>query len=232
MSSRKILRASTRHTASHRRSSTLPFPSQLAPSPKILIMLLALSTLLWSLGCTTKQQNTSETKHERTVGEILADAPPWVTEGCRAFFRDAEKRRQVVCGIGSSPKNRNRLAARDTAIARARAAIARSLEVTIESLVRLDEGNTDGANLKTISHQLSSTSLRGAQLESVWQAETGEVHALVSLDLDRVQKTVRNSRSLAPAAREDLARRAADAFAELDAAFASEDDVQPDESRP
>jgi len=189
--------------------------------------LLGLSILGIGMGCANKTPVESNRPSARTVSEVLADAPPWVTQGCRAFWSDAEKRRQVVCGIGSSPQNRNRLAARDTAIARARASIARSLEVTIESLVRLEERETSHADLKTISHQLSSTSLRGAQLESVWRAETGEVHALVSLDLDRVQKTVRSTRSLPPAAREDLARRAADAFAELDAAFVQQSPGPP-----
>jgi len=164
------------------------------------------------------------------VSDTLADAPPWVTDGCRAYWSDAEKRRQVVCGIGSAASNRNRVAARETAIARARAVIARSLEVTIESLVRLEERGAGDADLDTISHQLSSTSLRGVQLESVWRAETGEVHALVSLDLNRVQKTVRSSRSLSPAAREDLARRAAEAFAALDATFARESGETDDKS--
>ncbi len=182
------------------------------------------------LGCAAKEPVEAGTARSRSVAEILADAPPWVTTGCRAFWVDADKRRQVVCGIGSAPSNRNRVAARETAIARARAAVARSLEVTIESLVRLNERDGGDADLDTIVHQLSSTSLRGVQLESVWRAETGEVHALVSLDLDRVQQSVRSSRSLSATAREDLSRRAADAFAELDAAFAQDSKRERDES--
>lgn len=197
---------------------------------------LALTSLgLWAIGsvlaCTSNPApEPSALSRTRSVSDSLADAPAWVTDGCRAYWSDAEKRRQVVCGIGSAASNRNRVAARETAIARARAVIARSLEVTIESLVRLEERGAGDADLDTISHQLSSTSLRGVQLESVWRAETGEVHALVSLDLDRVQKTVRSSRSLSPAAREDLARRAAEAFAALDATFARESGETDDES--
>jgi len=196
----------------------------------------SLATLgLWALGfsfaCASNGPLESATPPARSVGDVLADAPPWVTSGCRTYWSDAVKRRQVVCGIGSAVSNRNRVAARETAIARARSVIARSLEVTIESLVRLEERETGDSDLETISHQLSSTSLRGVQLESVWRAETGEVHALVSLDLDRVQKTVRSSHSLSPTAREDLARRAADAFAALDAAFAEQSAQTHDESR-
>lgn len=158
-----------------------------------------------------------------SVAESLASAPSWVIEGCRTYWQDADQRRKVVCGVGSAPGHRNRVAAKDTAIARARSAIARSLEVTIESLVRLEETGNGEADLVAIVHQLSSTSLRGAQLEDTWKSGSGEIHALVSLDLARVQDTVRSNRALSPAAREELAERAADAFAELDAAFSDDD---------
>jgi hypothetical protein len=144
-----------------------------------------------------------------------------VTQGCRAHWTDEEERRNVVCGVGSAPPNRNRIAARETAEARARAAIARSIEVTIESLVRLEDRNgsaTDG-DLRSIVHQLSSASLPGCQLETVWRSNTGSTHALVSLQVSLVQETVRNVHSLTPSEREDLARRAADAFAAMDTAF-------------
>jgi hypothetical protein len=174
-----------------------------------------------SLGCSAKAPASSAPP---SVKETLADAPEWVTRGCRAHWQEPEERRRVVCGVGSASNHRNRVAARETAIARARTSIARSLKVTIESLVRLEEQETGEDQLDTIVHQLSSTSLRGVQLESVWNAESGEVHALVSLDLERVQSSVRDSRGLTPLAREDLARRAADAFAELDATFENESD--------
>lgn len=156
---------------------------------------------------------------------LAADAPEWVRRGCRAYWHDAEIRRQVVCGVGSAPAHRDRVRARETAIARARSEIARSLEVTIESLVRLeDRGRGPGrgeGELTTIVHQLSSTSLRGARVETVWRAASGAVHALVSLDLERLQSTVRATRALPPTTRQSVAERAADAFAELDARFES-----------
>ena len=45
---------------------------------------------------------------------------------------------------------------------------------------------------------------------------------MVSLDVDRVRDSVRSQPTLSLAARESLAERAADAFAELDAAFDAE----------
>ncbi len=83
------------------------------------------------------------------------------------------------------------------------------------------EINGDG-ELRSIVHQLSSASLPGCQLEAVWHAGSGEVHALVSLQVARIQESLRSTQSLSPLAREDLARRAADAFAAMNAAFAVE----------
>ena len=147
----------------------------------------------------------------------LADAPSWLTSGCRANWSDPARARRIVCGVGSAPAHRNRVAARETAIARGRAEIARSLEVTIESLVRLEDRSGGNGDLDTIVHQLSSTSMRGIQLEEVWRSASGETYALVSLDVARIEETVRDTPRLSPAARESLATRAAAAFAALDA---------------
>ena len=181
---------------------------------------------LLALGCAGATPKAAERPAAVSPSEALADAPNWLRRGCRAHWPNRAEGSQVVCGIGSAPSNRNRVAARETAIARARADIARSLKVTIESLVRLHDQTGQEAELETIVHQLASASLRGVQLEEVWRSPSGEVHALVSLDVDRVRDSVRSQRTLSPAARESLAERAANAFTELDAAFDAKDDAE------
>ncbi len=164
----------------------------------------------------------------------LAEAPDWVTKGCRVHWQDQADEVKVVCGIGSAGPNRNPLAARETAITRARSAIARSIEVTIESLVRLESGrdaSNDGV-LRSIVHQLTSTSLPACRVESVWRAQSGEVFALVSLRVAKLQQSLRQNRTLSPAAREDLAQRAAHAFAAMNAALdAGSDSGNPSRGR-
>ncbi len=155
-------------------------------------------------------------------GARLDDAPVWVVRGCRAYWTDPAQRRRTVCGVGSAPRHRNTVAARETAIARARAEHARSLRVTIERVVRLEDAGDGAGELETIVHQLASASLRGVQLEAVWSQPGGETHALVSLDVDRVRESVRSSRAVEPIRRADLAERAAAAFAAMDAAFEAE----------
>ena len=98
--------------------------------------------------------------------------------------------------------------------------------------MRLDDQTGQEAELETIVHQLASASLRGIQLEEVWRSPSGEVHAMVSLDVDRVRDSVRSHPTLSLAARESLAERAADAFAELDAAFDAENGPDDNEEDP
>lgn len=186
----------------------------------LLALCLALLLPVGLIGCSSPDPAPSRYAYPEPPSptEALAGAPSWVTRGCRSHWTDDEERRTVVCGVGSAGPNKNRVAARETAVARARSAVARSVQVTIESLVRLeDSGETDDGELRSIVHQLTSASLPGCQVESVWRSSSGEVHALVSLEVARVQQSMRKARSLPAPAREDLARRAADAFAALDA---------------
>lgn len=177
-----------------------PSPGRLRPTLGWL-----LASLGWLVGCAT-----TATDGLSPSGAAALDVarPAWLERGCRAHWADPAERRNVVCAIGSAPAHRNRVVARETAVARARSEIARSLEVTIESLVRLEEPGSGDARLETIVHQLSSASLRGVRVEAVWRAPGGAVHALVSLDVDRVRESVRSHRALTPARREALAERA------------------------
>ena len=178
------------------------------PIGAALALALALAT-----GCASSPAPTSRYATPPRKEASLAEAPAWLVSGCRAHWPDPVVQRRIVCGVGSAPAHRNRVAARETAIARGRAEIARSLEVTIESLVRLTETGVGDAELETLVHQLSSTSLRGLQLETVWRAQTGETYALVSLDVARIEESVRDAKTLRASSRESLAARAAEAAA-------------------
>lgn len=198
-------------------------PVQEYARSSVRVSLLGLSILAIAIGCASPGAAPSEV-------DPLADAPGWVTRGCRVYWQDQPAEANVVCGIGSAGPNRNLLAARETAVARGRSDIARRIEVTIESLVRLDSSSNDASDgvLRSIVHQLTSTSLPACRVESVWQAEGGEVFALVSLRVAKLQQSLRKNRTLSPAAREDLAQRAAVAFDAMNAVFDAESgDTEP-----
>ena len=131
-----------------------------------------------------------------TAGQTYAKAPEWVTRGCRAYWSNPLHREAVVCANGAAAASRNPLTTRETAIARARTALARNVEVTIESFARLEEHEDGDGELRSIIHQLTSASLPGAQVEEIWRSESGEVHALVSLHIAEVQHSVRSAAPL------------------------------------
>lgn len=194
-------------------------------APIKILSLLASFSIAIATGCATSPEQSTSNSRQRTrpPEESFAEAPTWVSGDCRAFWEKTDDRRRLVCGVGSAPANRNRVRARETAIARARSEIARSLQVTIENIVRLEDHEDGSSDFDSIVDQLSSASLRGCRTERVWRSASGEYHALVSLDVTRVQGSVRGAQKLPPATRESIAKRAEDAFAEMDAAFEAEE---------
>jgi hypothetical protein len=140
-----------------------------------------------------------------------------VTRGCRSQPKEDSDAGKVICGVGSAKARRNRVAARETAIARARAAMARGLQVSIESLVRLEDSSRNAddpkSELRTIVQQLSSTSLPASRVVATWSAPSGTVHALVSLEVAKVQQAMRRAPGISIQMREELARRVGEALA-------------------
>ncbi len=172
-----------------------------------------------ALGCATDASRAGRGS-AATLHSLEADwpnAPDWVTRGCRAHQAEGGDGGKVICGVGSATASRNRVAARETAIARARAAMARGLQVTIESLVRLEDSSRDADDpenqLRTIVQQLSSASLPASRVVATWRAPSGAVHALVSLEVVRIQQAMRRAPGVPTQIREDLARRAGQALA-------------------
>ena len=178
-------------------------------------------TLVSGLGCASAPKPTSRYATPAAKTASLAEAPEWLLSGCRAHWSDPTRARHILCGVGSAPAHRDHFAARETAITRGRAEIARSLEVTIESLVRLEDRAGTDCGVDAIVHQLSNTSMRGVQLEQIWRDESGQTYALVSLDVTRTEETVRDTSRLQPATRASLAAHAAAAFAALEEADGS-----------
>ena len=194
----------------------------LATHPSRPIACISIALLMTASACASVGAPVSTT-------DPLTNAPEWVKRGCRVHGRSDESERDFICAIGSARGNRNAIALERTAIARARTAIARNIEVTIESLVRVEEDGSTRADgeLLSIIHQLTSTSLPGCRLESTWQSSDGEFFALVSLAVDHVRESLRQTPGLSSSVREDLAARGAMAFAsDHDSPRAEGDDLQ------
>ncbi len=178
-----------------------------------------------ALGCATdaSRAGPGSVASSKALEADWRNAPDWVTGGCHAQRAGGSHDGKLICGVGSATASRNRVAARETAIARARAAMARGLQVTIESLVRLEDSSRDAdeskSELRTIVQQLSSASLPASRVVATWIAPSGAVHALVSLEMAQVQQAMRQAPGIPRQIREDLARRAGEALAISDRRF-------------
>ena len=178
----------------------------------------------FAIGCSTPPPAATSrgyTRPQFDVGAEFADAPIWVTRGCRRYWTDPEAALHVVCGLGSAPPARNRRRVRETAVARARSEITRSLAVTIEDMIKQVDDSAKGGlgDVESLSRSLAEASLPASEVKAMWEAPSGSVHALVVLTLAQFESSIRESEStqLPTELRAVLAERAVGAFAELDA---------------
>jgi len=148
------------------------------------------------------------------ISEDLADAPRWVTRSCRLYWPDEEEAAQILCAVGSAPPAQNRTRARETAVARARSEITRSLRVTIESMIR-DVDTSRGGELDDFSHELAMATLPRTVVKALWYSPSGTIYTLVALSVDGFEASVRQSATLPEPVRQATLERARDAFADL-----------------
>ena len=78
------------------------------------IVLGALLLVASSLGCASTPAPSSPYATPTPTSASLEDAPAWLVGSCRAHWADLERARRIVCGVGSAPAHRNRVAARET----------------------------------------------------------------------------------------------------------------------
>jgi hypothetical protein len=112
--------------------------------------------------------------------------------------------------------------AREAAITLARADLAKQLETRVQTMVDLvaREGQADGKDLSEemiteVSREVAAKTLIGTRVAAT-QVIDNEIYALVCLDLDSIEDAFTSSSKLSDKARENLRKRADDAFKDLD----------------
>ena len=90
---------------------------------------LILTASLVALACASDVTPPSE-----TMPSEFAGGPAWLVKGCDAV--ESESDHGVICGIGSMGGTKNISLARNTAVARGRTEIARTLEVTVKAMLK------------------------------------------------------------------------------------------------
>ncbi len=169
--------------------------------------------LIW--GCGT---GTAHVHQEDELVEVH-DAPVWVTHDCqRAFVGD----RVVLCGVGSMSGSSNHSLARNTAMARARTDLARTLQVRVKAMVKDYQAVTtdndavsDEQHVVDVSKQVTRANLRGTRLVDTYVA-ADTYWALVALDLATFEASLKHMGALDPRVKQAIMERASKAFGALD----------------
>ena len=197
------------------------------------VVILSVLTLFGTLvvaGCAGNKPIEPE-EPSSAIGGELEGAPDWVVKGCAAYWGEKEEKR--ICGVGSMGGSRNISLARTTAIARARAEIARTLKVGVKTMIKDYQATTTGGeqygtaaadeqHAEEVSRQITDMTLSGTEMVDSWMSEKGTLFVLVSLDLEGFKSAVDGMETLSDSIRRVVIDRADEAFQELDEAVEEE----------
>lgn len=154
------------------------------------------------------------------IEKELDGAPDWVLKGKGA---DGEQ----IYGVGAVAGTRNIALARSTAQGRGRTEIARSLELSIQSMLKDYQSTTTGGeyfakaandeqNIEDVTRQITDITLSGTRQDDHWVSETGTLYVLMTLDVDDFKDAVDGMGQLNEDVRKAVRERADEAFRELD----------------
>jgi hypothetical protein len=187
-----------------------------------LLMTVFISTALLGFSACAK-------KTPKPIPEVMETefkgAPDWVTKGCGAYYK--AKKTPMICGVGSVGGSRNVSLIRDTAAARARTDLARSLEVKVKAMLKDYQATTTGGqdfgtsasdeqNIVDVSKQITDMTLSGTEIEETWITPNGTFYALVAMDVEKFKGAVSKMTNLSQSVRKAVEERADKAFEELD----------------
>ena len=182
----------------------------------IVLTLIALAALV---GC-----GSSGPKEPGSIIEKELDgAPDWVLKGKGADGKE-------IYGVGAVGGTRNVALARSTAQGRGRTEIARSLELSVQSMLKDYQSTTTGGeyfaksandeqHIEDVSKQITDITLSGTRQEDHWISDTGTLYVLMALDVEDFKDAVNSMSQLNEEVREAVNERADEAFEELDRAL-------------
>ena len=125
----------------------------------------------------------------------LKGAPDWVVKGCSTYWKAAAERR-MICGVGAYDGKRNPTMAREIAIGRARADIAKKIQVAVTSTLKDYQATTTGGEgygtiaadeqyIESISKEITDMNLTGTEMVDSWISENGTFYVLVAMDSEK-----------------------------------------------
>ena len=155
------------------------------------------------------------------IEKELDGAPDWVLKGKGADGKH-------IYGVGAVGGTRNVALARSTAQGRGRTEIARSLELSVQSMLKDYQSTTTGGeyfaqaandeqHIEDVSRQMTNITLTGTRQEDHWISDTGTLYVLMALDVDDFKEAIHGMDQLNEDLRRAIEERADEAFRELDA---------------
>jgi hypothetical protein len=165
-----------------------------------------------------------------TTGEIMAKelkgSPEWVSKGCN-FYWKGDVSKKMICGLGMVSGTNNPTLAREIAEGRARADIARKVQVNVSAMLKDYQATTAGGSafgsavadeqrVESVVKQVSEQNLQGSELIDTWISPAGTFYALVALDARKFKENVGNMGTLSESLRKAIIERSDKSFEQLD----------------
>lgn len=155
-----------------------------------------------------------------TFQNELKGAPDWVISG------QGDESGQLY-GLGSIGGTNNISLARSTAEGRGRTAIARTIQTTVESMLKDYQATTTGGGeygkaamddqlIEDVSRQVTEMSVSGARQTESWISDAGTYYVLMSVETESVINAISEMGTLSEEIRRAVAARAKSAFEDLD----------------
>jgi len=163
----------------------------------------------------------------RAMNAELDGAPDWITGSCQSSKEFKGNRKKTICAAGSMTGSSNISMARDAAANRARVEVARQLETMVAGMIKdyqqtaatgapITEGITDEQYVVNVSRSITTATVNGSEIKSMWVSKTGTVWALVGVDVDKFLGVVDGMTELDAQTKERLRQAAEREWDELD----------------
>ncbi len=177
---------------------------------RLALALLAVAGLLTGCGSTKSAEKITETTPIQDL-----KAPGWVVKGSGAF---SGHHGNVFYGVGSAAEMKNPSMLRMASEDRARAALAKEIQVYTASLQKdyMESMNAGSANAGSESQLVESAiktitamTLRGVQIVDHWQNPgTGELFSLARVDIELLKNNLDQTKDIDPNTKEYIRKNA------------------------
>ena len=189
---------------------------------RINIFILTLFEIAAFSGCTTALAPVQD----NIIQKDYQQAPAWVFKGCSNYWNKAQAEK-LICGVGAAEGIKNPNTARQIAIGRARADLAKKMRTTVISILKDYQAVTtvqgvsgtdalDEQHIEIVTKEITDMNFSGTEIVDSWMSDSGTYYVLVVLYAERFKENVQKMDSLSVPLKNTIREQADEAFEELD----------------